>query len=544
MIPAASSNQVSVKMNGLELTFDILATTPNEASLSLLAPALTSADLSVRGLAVDALCNRDSVEANFRLIQNWENLVPDQRQRIKNVGPRFCDALHIAFADNDKALSLIAIRIIEALQIHSMFPTLVGLVETEPDGPSRNLATLVVMRMASTQGKAARSDHDRPAVRGPMIRSLAEATRRYPSHKQQTLVDAFLVASKWTDSEFSSQFAKNSHQRQLLLDRFQNSDERGICELLCSALQRSRANIDVLDLIRSRSGENFRESLLSAISPHPGPNCIRNLVAIGIPSCCQLTPLQTQRQSFRTRCILAIMQGIAGTDHVAALERILALLPPASESLKSGLLAALHRFPPLDPDRLLQAAIQWRPPGEAAVPVSDFRRGSSLEQDVAVLTRILTIIQNRDPQLAEMLRPLLKPLHATELLPQLGRYRPSVRRRLGKVMSIVDLDFVHVIEGQMRHPVMLKRLEAIGGVVALGLADEFSRSLVHIAHNDHVEAQIRAARALGTASNIESLDALLELTMRPDSSIRDAAVLALRKRTNPDLNLQTGDSID
>ena len=167
----------------------------------------------------------------------------------------------------------------------------------------------------------------------------------------------------------------------------------------------------------------------------------------------------------------------------------------------------------------------------AAIPVADDNQEAIKSRTNArLLHRLIEMLGHGDQTVVRGVQRVLAPLHAEKMLTQFQDLRPRSRRRLGRVVMMVDPTAIERVRDSLRHPVLARRLEAIATADALAAVDLLSDSFAHIVREDHQEARSRAAEALASAESEETMQLLQEMISLPECQARDSALMALQQR--------------
>lgn len=517
-------------MNGLEQTFRFLESTPTRSSLDVLVPALNAGQASIRLRAITAMIHRDDIQGYQQLIQHWHRMGIDDRLLLVDGRPALLDALQDALAGSDATTVLTAIDIVVTLELSSLVTALVLPAESHASHAVRKAAQAAVLQIASEHGRAAREDRDRPCLRRPLLRALVASVQRFPVHQQPVLVDAMLAASCATDSELLSLLGNGSDTRSIVIGRLKTSSEAAVVSLLAGMIHSRRLPDDIEAIIARRTDSPFRDQLLAAVGCQLTNTSRKNLTLIGLPACCQPQRIELETLPYGRRVALALVYATTDRDHVRALRMLLDAIDSVQQAdpvYAKGLAQALSRFPALSSPLLLRAAASRTPPQPTP---TDSSRPPVIDPAVELLHRMLAWLKVDDSPYATPLRAILQALTVDAVMPHLESVRPATRKRLGQVVMQVDPDATHTVADRLRHPVLQRRLEGIRAAAALDLIPHLSAALVRVAVTDHLEARVQAIETLQFDSSPVSYQALVELSIGPPGSVRDAALRCLQRR--------------
>ena len=90
---------------------------------------------------------------------------------------------------------IVAIDASEGLALTTSLPQIILLAESSGLRPVRNRASQAVLKVVEQLGADARADRDQSTIRGPVTARLADSIRRFSMHRNDQLVDAFLLAA-------------------------------------------------------------------------------------------------------------------------------------------------------------------------------------------------------------------------------------------------------------------------------------------------------------------------------------------------------------
>ncbi len=507
-------------MPGCALTFELLATTDNRSGLAVLAAALKAEDAAIRSRAVNALSERGCAKAGRLILEHWSRLSADDASRLIPKSQWLAPFARAALDGNESSVvaGLQATRVLRSTD----FPdSIVTLAETGKSHSIREEATRTVDAIASEVGHAMRIGRSHAPGRSRLVFRLLESVRRYSMHQNDALVDAYLIASTWADSELRRAFEPDSPSVSLLLRRLADSSHAGPIEILASSLRRRDLSDTIAGLILSREDEGFRDALLRKVGKQPSRSTIANLRRIGLPACCR-GGMELAR-SLAPEHLSAFLHVLAATsdDWTQTLTVACFTLRAADEDVVVSVPEVLNACPDLP-------VSHWM---EAAKIVADGDDASIEGHPTAgLLMQLVELLDHPEPRLVEAARKVLDSMHAKSVLPIIRTLGKRSRRILGRVVVMIDSDAIHCVRDSLRHPVLQRRIEAILATDAFSAIDLLADSLAHIVRNDHQEARRVAAQVLADGTGDESLKLLQEMSEFPESTVRDTARASLEKR--------------
>ena len=507
-------------MHGLKLTYEVLGSTRNEAAVDVLIAALDDTNDASRRYALNALLSRSEPRSPQQVLAHWDKLMPDDLRVLRPKKSWMAATVDKALRSAGEEV-MTAIEVAESLFLTDAFPQLILLAESSASRAIKNRATRAVHAMVGPLGSDARQDRDQPTVRGPVLARLADSVRRFSMHRNDQLVDAFLLVSTWGDGDFRQMLADGGPQIDLIYRRLRESEDPGVIDLLAGFVRRRNIPDRVAEIIQSRDDELFRDALLRKISHEPTATVLRNLRDLGMPKCCRGGEEIMDSIAPDYRAALVQLYVAANQDVLETLHLIAATVERGSPGCETAAAIGFSRCEVPEVDFWMRAAVPVAD-GDEEVIASD--------ENARLLKRLIDLLDHRDPALVRGVRRVLGPLHATEMLNRFESLRPRSRRRLGRVVMMIDPDAIDRVRDALRHPVLSNRLEAIASADALAVVDLLSDSFEHITREDHQEARIRAAEVMSQAKGEKTLRLLRDMTNLPECPVKDAAIGALRRR--------------
>lgn len=507
-------------MQGLNLTFETLATTWNEAAVEVLISALASPDSNLREQAITALMRRVGPRGSRLMLANWKQLNVDDLKLLRRKPTWMREAIVSSLKAGGESLKT-AIEAARSLGLIDAIEELIFLAEVGASREVRVMAGQAVLSLVTPLGRDAREDRSHATVRSPVLSRLADSVRRFSMHRNTTLIDAFLMTSSWGDGDLRAMIDENGVSLDLICDRFANSNQQSVIDLLAGFIRRKSVAPRIMEQIQTRTDAAFRDALLSCVGTEPTANVVRHLRDIGMPKSCRggedlVAQIIPERRAALVHLYIATNENNLKTMHL-----ITAIVRWGGPGCVAAAAIALGRceVPTID---------FWM---RAAVPIADDDLKAILaDENARLLSDLIKLLDHDEPALVRGVQRVLAPLHVDTMLHKLYHLRPRSRRRMGRVVLMIDTAAVQRIRDALRHPVLANRLAAIAMAEALAIVDLLSDSFTRISREDHQEARMKAAQAMGNAEGDETLKLLENMTEMPESSVRDVAVESLTRR--------------
>ncbi|WP_164102982.1 hypothetical protein [Candidatus Laterigemmans baculatus] len=506
----------------MNLTFDLLATTRNEAAVGVLTSSLAAEDPRIRCRGLEALLRRRSQRGALQVLEVWENLTDAELQTVQAHPAAMQPVVaEVLAGPADHPLWNAAVDALRMLSLAELLPGLIERTEASGERQIRGPLMAATIELCSTLGVAARRGREVAGLRLPVIRRLAEAVRRFEFHRCEGLCVAFLAASRWSDCELSLLLGEGSRTARSLGPPLAHSTLPAVVQLLAGFVCRRELPEVVREAIRSRSDEAFREQLLQCISASPSTTTRRNLRALGPLACLADWRTVAGRTRPAHHAALVHAHSVTCTDPLQQLAVTLDVLVQANRDADAAVAHALMKLPRLEEAEFLRgltAALATEAPAKPSDPLA------------RLVWRVLQVLDHPNPAVVAGLRSLLWPLHLERLLERGEGLRDLASEQLGALIRRINPTAAEQIADELRHPVLARRLRAIETVRACGVYESLEPLLLNMVEHDHREAQVRVVESLGAETSVASLELLRRLDEGPEGTLRDAARRALAER--------------
>jgi hypothetical protein len=505
----------------LDLTLELLGSTPNAAADQLLALAIAE-DTSIRRHGISALLKRRTRSGALHVLRMWDDLTDDEMRAVQEypsaMQPVVEDALRGQLGSKEW---LAALDILRILSLGSLLPFLIELLESSTDQRMQKRMLATVLELGSTLGDAARSGRDQPSVRQPIAIRLAESVRSLHRHRCEGLCDAFLAVSAWGDRELRVLLQEDVELSRRLTDSLQHSRLPAVMQLVAGYIRRRNIPEVVRHAIERRSDDGFRECLFGFVGTEPTRLTMKNVSSLRPLECLKDWQQLASRTSPARHSGLLYVHTANSIDPHAQLSVILDVIARGSENIELAVISSLSRCLEISEEDWLDAAI--------VVTETEMRTVNQTPL-AQLLWRILQLLDHPDHAVVEALRHVLRPLHVDCFLRNIDSIPLTNFRRLGGMMRKIDPRIVEVLSDEMRCPVMERRLRAIKVAKACDVVDAVESLLAHAAIHDHRETRLVAIDTLAFGASAESLDALRQIAEGPVGALRDAAIRSLELR--------------
>ncbi|GAA5507199.1 hypothetical protein [Novipirellula caenicola] len=507
-------------MQGPSLTFATLAESRNAAAVDLLLIALEDTSESVRSYAVESLLQRVEPHCAEAVLSRWDIFPSDLFGQLRKRKSWITPAVQKSLQLQDDSLA----HAINASVMIGLYPLLVDLIpiaESHSSEEMRDAATEAILQLAHELGHEARANRDKPSIRTPVVAALAESVRRIHRHKNERLIDAFLVNSTWADAELRQFTASSSEFCKMIGNRLLTTQRAGMVELLAGFICRRSVPSFLLEILASRTDDVFRDSLLRAIGEEPSATVLKNLHDLGMPKCCADDDSLMDAISANHRAAAIHVYSQSGGDPLVNLRTIVAAIHRDGHGCIPAAVAGMMKCPVPDFEIWHQAALLIAKGNQEAI---------AADPVALLLHHLIQLLDHSDASLVRSVRRILNPLHADAMLNRLSDMPEKHRRALGRVVMTIDTEAIARIRDGLRHPVLNKRLDAIAAADALAAVDLLSDSFERISREDHQEARVLACQVMSRAESNSTMSLLKEMSALPPCPVSDAAIKAIRYR--------------
>lgn len=511
-------------MMGLDLTYGAIAKSRNESAVNVLVIALALDDVGIRRRALHGLISRPEPRCYSHIVKFWDQLTAAEIDTLRSKADAFGPAIGEALGGNSADV-LQAIAAAKALNLLVHVQRLIDLAESSDEPQIRQSAGQAVAKLVEPIGQQAHRNREQPSIRMPILCRLAESLNAYQTHQNQYILDAFLLISTWSDSEFDSMLSPDSPLENLLVNRLAQGDSPGMIELLGGFILRRRIPQAIAEVIMTRDDDSLRTGLLDAIGSEPSKTSLQNLSDCGMPRCCQGGELRLAELTAERHAAFTHISVATDNDPVRVLGVLCAALELDSPGIAVVVSTGLGKCAVPDADIWMRAALIVADGNAEAIEASPNAR---------VLNKLIQLLEHTDDSIVRGVRRVLDPLFAENMIPRFKQLRSRSRQRLGRVILMIDADAINCVRDQLRHPVLSSRMDAILVAESLSIVDTLADSFAKIMTDDHQEARLRATEAMGLASGNPTKRILQDMLSKPPSAITDAVKIALQERETVD----------
>jgi HEAT repeat protein len=524
--------------DGLNPTFDILATTRNRAVLPTLAAALQSSSAAVRTGTIRAIVRRPDVDSHRLLIRRFTELREDERAVLaeahRAMPHHMARALKAAVSGSDIAICSNACQIIAQSLDFELFQVLVAAVE---DPKHRGMAdvTACLMRLASAvdaeltawstdsvDGK--RDGHDPSFTRRHLLAALERSLADYARHEPRELIDAFLLLAP-SDHALLQNILHNPRHvcHEPVVAALATSRAPGIVVRLVRLLCDTDAPPVALQAIATRTDRDFLRALFAELKPPVSLRVLHNMKRLSSVAWLEAEAALLLDLNGRAQAV-AIELAVASSITPDALFNLLSLMmrKGLTEARRAGC-RALAKIESPEAVDLVVGALHDPDEGVRAAAVRQLRPRNV----PGALQTVVPLLDCRSTEVRDAARTALAEFNFARYRAKFDLLDETSARTTGMLVHKVDAGARAGLIAELASPSITARHRAIEMAVAMGATQDVCEQLVALSRSENAGLRRDAIAALGRCVGAKSENAIRAALEDAHQSVRDAASDAL-----------------
>lgn len=498
---------------GLEKTFELLATTENEAAVDTLLPALTSAHEQIQECALRALLERKSLAGQLEVIRRWPEALQRWPELLDGQRGRMSAALREAVLGDDETLFNHACQALLWLREYDLLSALLNVLEDESNPRARAasetaLALVEQLYQELASPRDYKNRRDPQLVRRHLTAVLEQSLARYARHRRREVLEALLLLAPRDNAAVKQLLHDPFNSAYLdLVDVLLHSERGGVLRLLLSYLEDPHPPTAALSAIARRQDLKFIRHLLKKIGYEPSTAAAANLRKVDSIPWLQnsqelLDALDDAAQHSAVQMLMA-----SGIKRLEAFKVIEHLAIHGTPGGRRAAFEALAQFQGLEASALTLRALDDGDPFVQAAGARQLRqRGMP-----GALPRLLELLQSRYEVVRSAVRESLGEFQLKRFLAAYDSLDPEVRANTASLVRKIDPQCLPELADEMQSPVRGRRLRAVEIVICMNAADQMEQPLIELTADEDHHVRSEAARALGQVNTAESREALRNL---------------------------------
>lgn len=519
---------------GLERTKRLLATTRNLAAVDVLLTAIDAPEPRVRFATVEALLERKNLKGQLAILRRLPTLNDQMRQKVVSAAPTLDRALRTALVDEDLELREAACELIRSLGEPDFIPLIIGGLES-PDNPmAETLAATLFALLASLASPADETAQDRgqaaaarrAALRGRTLRTLEGAVERFPHHRREELIEAFLMLARPTNPLVHTLFGKKDHAcYQAAVHTMATSGREEVWRLLLGLLDQKHPPAGAAVVLAQREDVPFVRFLARNLGDEISNRTAQTLGRL--EAIAWFTPKHAALRALDQDSLRGALRLLArcGLNRQQRFDVLASLAESGRSAARRVALEELSRLTGEDVNRLLLGYLDDPDPGVQATATVNLRSRSI----AGSLGLLLAKLDSPHEVVRQAARDALNEYRFPRFLSVFDQLNEASSRRAGRLIKKIDPDTVPLLRAEFESPSRSHRLRALRVAEAVELVDEVESKLIDLLRDETEDGMVRteAARLLAGSNSAGAFAALERALGISNPRVRSQAELSL-----------------
>jgi HEAT repeat protein len=516
---------------GLNTTFELLATTANEASVGALLPALDSPLALIQENAVRAILRRRSPLGQREVLRRLHLGGERWREILAEYQGRLSSALRDAVLANDPQHCANGCSAIVWFGEYDLIPTLITATE---DASNVNLEiaaqTLLEVTELLYHELAAPRDYrqrrDPQLVRRHVVGSLESSIQRFAKHKRREIIEAALVLMGRDNVTLKLILKQPHHPAYLtILEVLTHSTRPGVLRLLLSFLDDPTAPTAAMGVLAHRRDIQYLNYLLRKIGAEPSQAAAHNLKRV--------ENIVWLRDDFRLLDELdeAGQEGAMQFALASNMKR-LDVFPVIEHLLRYGnaggrraAAVALADFNGADANALTLLSLEDSDPEVQTAAISQLRSRCI----PGAISRLLDKLDSPHEMVRHAARESLGEFTLERYLAAFEMLEEGARKSTGVIVRKVDALVVPRLREEFLAKSRTRRIRAAQAAAALGIVPELEPLVLELAQNEDHILRVAACQALAAGRTMAARETLEDALRDRCVAVQEAARESLEK---------------
>ena len=509
---------------GLATTFQVLGKTPNEAAVRVLISALDSPNRAIQDGALEALLARRGAACGKELLRRLHTMPPRWREIVRSRRGSITHTLRDAILGTDRQMCVNACQAATWFREYDLIPTLISVLE-DHSAENVDLATgtlwdlVVQLYDELAAGRNSADGRNPQMVRRHIVSSLESSVQRFGKHKQQEVIDSFLLLVG-RDNPTLSKILKDPHHPASvpIVEAMSSSPHGGVMRLLLSCLDDRHVPSAVVSVVGKRSDLKFVQHLMRKIGREPATAVTQNLKrirSIAWLSCSQefLAQLDNAAQHALVRMVM-----ISALPREQAFATIKQVLEHGKPGGRREAATALAEFSGVDSNYVAMRALDDPDPQVQANVLGQLRhRGIP-----GILPHLIGMVDSPHAVIREAARESLSEFTFKRFLASFDMLDEEVQRTTGNLVKKVDPQTVPLLHEELKSRVRSRRLRALAIVRAIDVAEQLEPTIIELLDDSDHMVRMEVVAALAQSPTPASCQALLRALDDSSEIVREA----------------------
>ncbi len=520
---------------GTTRTGQVLAATRNRAVLPILLAGLQSSHPKVRAATIRAAVRRHDTATHTQLIRHFGGLSETDQSILcaahgampHHAAPALCAAI----LEGDATACLNACRIVLLSDDVELFAALLAAAENRKHRHRTEAASTVVQLVERLRQDLVRwaagnrtGHHDPSFKRHHVLAALEQSMSRYAHHRCQEIIDAFLLLAPIDNRTLNRILHDPQHPCQVpVINELTSTQDSGIVERLFEVLRDTDAPTAVLDVVASRSDQQFVDILLNGIT-YPVPlRILHNFRRISHVAWLEEHHELLLELGGRAQAVAVELAVASNVNRDRVFDLLAFLLKNALAEGRRASCQALAKFNRHDADELVLNALADPDAGVQAAAVRQLRPRRLAD----ALQRLVALLDSCSPEVRDAARSSLAEFNFTRYRTMFDLLDEQAAHTTGMLVHKVDPSARPKLVEELSSPSITSKLRGIEMAVAMGATDDVRQQLIELVHYENVAVRKEAVAALAHCNSREVVASLELAANDANASIAEAAQRSL-----------------
>lgn len=516
----------------LNSTFWVLTQPRNLASIEILEFALRSAIPAIRIGGVQALLARNGSQEMETIVRCIDHCDDDEISLLRSHSSLFITPVEAALASKEPETRQRGLVAIAKLQLRDLFHFLVASAETADD-PQQMVAAQLIDDLATEFGSVARKHSTKQEfpAREALQHDLQVSLGRYAKHRNNAIVDAFLLCCHWDDDCYRDLFSPMaSGGLPVALKRLKQLNRQGVDELMCGAFWASNPSQAALEVLIDRDPSKTLR-MFAALERRFGaiPSLKKNLANVPLPVLKNLDLSSLQLDSLDVCAMLRLLVAAGANEDIL---------------IHNVNFAAVGN----DPDTILECVNTIRSlrtlKSEIVVMViSDCFDRPDIEPYEpppwkasyrSALEQLLDRYYDLPNSLRIAVNSAFSEFKTEDLFRHAEGWPESHVKAYGRIVRLVDRDCLDFLTVETQSQSHVKRLNAIRLIRYLGNDEQLMELAILALADPHELVRVEAVQAVAYGHERDAaIELISPLLSDEESNVSEVAGFSIRQLQNP-----------
>lgn len=516
---------------GLAATFEVLATTANEAAVPVLVAALSSPRRELRDLAFTALLGRHGPVAEAEVLQRWRTLPDPWKRQIQSRTGWLTNAVRQALLKAEVEPYICACEAAVYLHEFDLIPVLVAAAENRSH-PQGRLAAATVLELAELLAEELAAPRDYRIRRDPqlqrqhLIGSLERAASQFDQHGRRELVEALVLLAE-RENAVLKRILQTPVDRNFvpLVEVLVQSKRTAATRLLLSYLSDAHAPLAALHALARRRDISFLRQLVRQIGAEPTRNVTANLKRIESITWIseQLSLLDTFNEGEQPGVVQ--LAALSGIPRQQAYEVLAYILRHGKVAGRRAAARALTAFQGASANNLaLKSLADDDAEVRATIALQLRDRGVP-----GAINRLIALLDSTHQVEREAAQASLEEFRFGHFSSNFDSLTEEARRSTGPLVRRIDPQSLVELRLELDAPTRSRRKRGLEMAVAMDAVAILHDAVVALLKDEDQFLRVEAVRALASCDSARTRQVLREALLDSHPLVVEAAETVLAK---------------